>query len=358
MTTYVVRRLLISIPVLFGIILAVFAITRILPGDACQVLLGERANQAACNAFNQAHGLDRPIFDQFVTYVTGLFQGDLGTSFRTSRPVSALLVERIPMTLELSIYALTIATIGGLVLGIVAASRRNSSVDVVVMAGANVGVSIPIFVLGLLLVFVFANLLKDTPFALPPSGRLTPGVSIVPLAERWGLEDQQGPVRIFVDFVSNMYTLNGLLSAQWDIFSDAFRHLILPAIALATIPLAIIARITRSSLLDVLGLDYVRTARAKGVAEGHVLRRHALRNATLPIVTIIGLQIGALLSGAVLTETIFLLPGVGSATVDAIQSHDFAVIQGFVLIIAIGFLMVNLLVDVSYAYLDPRLRPS
>ena len=155
-----------------------------------------------------------------------------------------------------------------------------------------------------------------------------------------------------------MYTLNGLLSAQWDIFTDAFRHLILPAIALATIPLAIIARITRSSLLDVLGLDYVRTARAKGVAEGHVLRRHALRNATLPIVTIIGLQIGALLSGAVLTETIFLLPGVGSATVDAIQSHDFAVIQGFVLIIAIGFLMVNLLVDVSYAYLDPRLRPS
>ena len=211
MTTYVVRRLLISIPVLFGIILAVFAITRILPGDACQVLLGERANQAACNAFNQAHGLDRPILDQFMTYVTGLFQGDLGTSFRTSRPVSALLVERIPMTLELSIYALTIATIGGLVLGIVAASRRNSSVDVVVMAGANVGVSIPIFVLGLLLVFVFANLLKDTPFALPPSGRLTPGVSIVPLAERWGLQDQEGPLRTFVDFVSNMYTLNGLL---------------------------------------------------------------------------------------------------------------------------------------------------
>jgi peptide/nickel transport system permease protein len=205
---------------------------------------------------------------------------------------------------------------------------------------------------------VFANLLKDTPFALPPSGRLSPGVSVVPLAVRWGMEDQTGPIRTIVDFVSNMYTLNGLLSAQWDIFSDAFRHLILPAIALATIPLAIIARITRSSLLDVLGLDYVRTARAKGVAEGSVLRRHALRNAMLPIVTVIGLQIGALLSGAVLTETIFLLPGVGSATVDAIQSHDFAVIQGFVLVIAVGFLVINLLVDVSYAYIDPRLRPS
>ena len=325
MTTYVVRRLLISIPVLFGIILAVFAITRILPGDACQVLLGERANQAACNAFNQAHGLDKPILEQFGTYVTGLFQGDLGTSFRTSRPVSALLVERIPMTLELSIYALTIATIGGLVLG-------------------------------LLLVFVFANLLKDTPFALPPSGRLTPGVSIVPLAERWGLEDQVGPVRTFVDFVSNMYTLNGLLSAQWDIFADAFRHLILPAIALATIPLAIIARITRSSLLDVLGRDYVRTARAKGLNERAVVLRHGARNALLPVVTIIGLQLGALLSGAVLTETVFNLAGVGRTLYEAITGRDYVVIQGFTLAIAVIYVLVNLLVDLSYGILDPRVR--
>jgi peptide/nickel transport system permease protein len=358
MSTYIVRRFLITIPVLFGIVLAVFIVTRILPGSACFALLGERATQAACAAFDAAHGLDKPIPEQFVTYVTSALQGDLGTSFRSSRPVGALLVERIPMTLELGMYALLLATVGGITLGIIAASRRNSTADVVVMAGANVGVSIPIFVLGLLLVFVFANLLKDTPFALPPSGRLSPGVSVVPLAVRWGMEDQTGPIRTIVDFVSNMYTLNGLLSAQWDIFSDAFRHLILPAIALATIPLAIIARITRSSLLDVLGLDYVRTARAKGVAEGSVLRRHALRNAMLPIVTVIGLQIGALLSGAVLTETIFLLPGVGSATVDAIQSHDFAVIQGFVLVIAVGFLVINLLVDVSYAYIDPRLRPS
>jgi ABC-type dipeptide/oligopeptide/nickel transport system permease component len=336
----------------------VFIVTRILPGNACYVLLGERATAAACNAFNQAHGLDRPIPEQFVDYVEGLTRGDLGTSFRSSRPVGNLLIERIPMTVELSIYALLIAISVGILLGVVAAAHRNSAFDVLLMAGANLGVSIPIFVLGLLLVFVFANLLKETPLALPPSGRLTPGVSIVPLAVRWGMQDSSGPLRAIVDFLSNMYTINGLLSAQWHIFWDALRHMILPAVALATIPLAIIARITRSSLLDVLGLDYVRTARAKGVAEGGVLRRHALPNAMLPMVTIIGLQIGGLLSGAVLTETIFLLPGVGSATVEAIQSHDFAVIQGFVLVIAIGFLIVNLLVDISYAYLDPRLRPA
>jgi ABC-type dipeptide/oligopeptide/nickel transport system permease component len=219
-------------------------------------------------------------------------------------------------------------------------------------------VSIPVFVLGLLLAFVFAILLKNTPFALPPSGRLTPGVEIVPLAARWGLGGTQGPIRAVIDFISNIYTLNGLLSAQWGVFVDAFRHMILPAIALGTIPLAIIARITRSSLLDVLGQDYVRTARAKGLTERSVVRLHGLPNAMLPMVTVIGLQVGGLLSGAVLTETIFNLPGVGQATYDAITSHDFAVIEGFVLVIAFLFLVVNLIVDISYAYLDPRLRPS
>jgi ABC-type dipeptide/oligopeptide/nickel transport system permease component len=312
MSTYIFRRLLITIPVLFGIILAVFIVTRILPGSACFALMGERATQAACAAFDAAHGLDRPIPEQFVTYVTSALQGDLGTSFRTSRPVGALLVERIPMTLELGIYALLLATVGGITLGIVAAARRNSSADVLVMAGANVGVSIPIFVLGLLLVFVFANLLKDTPVALPPSGRLSPGVSVVPLAVRWGMEDQTGPIRTIVDFVSNMYTLNGLLSAQWDIFSDAARHLILPGGRAGHDP--------AGDHRPHHALEPARRARPRlrpnrsreGRGEGSVLRRHALRNAMLPIVTVIGLQIGALLSGAVLTETIFLLPGVGS----------------------------------------------
>jgi len=174
----------------------------------------------------------------------------------------------------------------------------------------------------------------------------------------WGLQNTGGPIRAIVDFVSNMYTFNGLLSLQWNVLADALRHLILPAVALGTIPLAIIARITRSSLLEVLGLDYVRTARAKGLAEPAVVRKHGLPNAMLPVVTIVGLQVGGLLAGAVLTETIFNLAGVGRALYDAITSHDFAVIQGFVLVIAIGFLVVNLIVDISYAFLDPRIRLS
>ena len=358
MTTYIVRRLLISIPVLFGVIVLVFVVTRLLPGDPCRILLGERATDAACAAFDHARGLDLPIPDQFVTYLGAVSRGDLGSSFRTSQPVSTLLIERLPMTLELSVFALVFATTVGILLGVVSAYKRNSAIDAITMAGANLGVSIPVFVLGLLLAFVFAILLKGTPLALPPSGRLTPGIEIVPLAARWGLEGTQGPIRAIVDFVSNIYTLNGLLSAQWGVFVDAFRHMILPAIALGTIPLAIIARITRSSLLDVLGQDYVRTARAKGLTERSVVRLHGLPNAMLPMVTVIGLQIGGLLSGAVLTETIFNLPGVGQATYDAITSHDFAVIEGFVLVIAVIFLVVNLIVDISYAYLDPRLRPS
>ncbi|HET9614942.1 MAG TPA: ABC transporter permease, partial [Candidatus Limnocylindrales bacterium] len=233
---------------------------------------------------------------------------------------------------------------------------RNSAVDVVTVAGANVGVSIPIFVLGLLMAYIFAVALKGSPIALPPSGRLSPGITIVPLVQRWGLETMQGPPRAFIDFISNIYTLNALLTAQWSVFGDALRHMILPAFTLATVPLAIIARITRSSLLDVLGLDYIRTARAKGLGDRGVVRRHGLPNAILPVVTIIGIQLGSLFGGAVLTETIFNLAGVGRAVSEAIALRDYAVVQGFVLVIAIGYLLLNLLVDISYAYLDPRVR--
>jgi peptide/nickel transport system permease protein len=358
MAQYIVRRLLITIPVLFGILVLVFVIARLLPGDPCHILLGERANASACAGFNHRYGFDQPILQQFGTYLSNFFHGDLGSSFRTSRSVTSLLVERLPMTVELSIYALLFATSVGILLGVVSAVRRNSTVDVATMAVANLGVSIPVFVLGLLLAFAFAIVLKGTPLALPPSGRLSPGISVVPLAVRWGLQNDNGPLRGIVDFVSNMYTFNALLSAQWSIFFDGLRHMILPAIALGTIPLAIIARITRSSLLDVLGLDYIRTARAKGLAEPSVVRKHGMPNAMLPVVTIVGLQVGGLLSGAVLTETVFNLSGVGKAIFEAIEGHDFAIIQGFTLVVAIGFLLINLLVDVSYAYLDPRIRPS
>jgi peptide/nickel transport system permease protein len=358
MVQYIIRRLLVTIPVLFGILTLVFVIAHVLPGDPCHILLGERANAQACGDFNHRYGFDRPVIDQFVTYLGNFSHGDLGSSFRTSRSVTSLLLERLPMTVELSIYALIFAATVGILLGVTAAVRRNSLVDVGTMMFANLGVSIPVFVLGLLLAFVFAILLKNTPIALPPSGRLSPGISIVPLATRWGLTNDHGFVRGVVDFLSNMYTVNALLSAQWSIFFDGLRHMILPAIALGTIPLAIIARITRSSLLDVLGLDYIRTARAKGLAEPAVVRRHGMPNAMLPVVTIVGLQVGGLLSGAVLTETVFNLAGVGKAVFEAIEGHDFAIIEGFTLVVAIGFLIINLLVDISYAYLDPRIRPS
>jgi ABC-type dipeptide/oligopeptide/nickel transport system permease component len=357
-TTYILRRVLLTIPVLFGILVLVFFLNRVLPGSQCYALLGERATPAQCAAFDHAQGFDRPIPVQFVDYLGKLSHGDLGSSIRNSTPVTTLLIQRLPLTVELSFYALVFAITFGLIFGIVSAYRRNSAIDVVTVAGSNVGVSIPIFVLGLLLAYIFAVQLKGTPFALPPSGRLSPGVSIVPLATRWGLESLQGPPRALLDFISNIYSLNALLTAQWAIFWDALRHMILPAIALGTIPLAIITRITRSSLLDVMGLDYIRTARAKGLGDRSVVRRHGLPNAILPVVTIIGLQLGGLLGGAVLTETIFNLAGVGKAVSEAIAARDYSVVQGFVLVIAVGYLLLNLLVDISYAFLDPRVRLS
>jgi len=356
MIQYIVRRLLASIPVLFGIIGIVFVLARIIPGDPCRSALGERATDQICAAFIARYGLDQPIPIQFLHYLGQVLTGDLGESIQRSRPVMTILMERLPVTAELTIFALLFASFGGIILGLVAAYRRNSPADVVVMVGANFGVSIPVFVLGLILAYVFAVLLKDTPFSLPPSGRLSPGVSVVPIAAAWGMPDLGGPPRAFLDFLSNMYVVNGLLTLNGSLLGDAFRHLLLPAVALGTISLALIARITRSSLLDVLGLDFVRTARAKGVAERSVIFRHGLRNALLPIATVVGLTLGGLLSGAVLTESIFSLPGVGRAVYDAITGRDYIVIQGFTLVIALVYIFVNLLVDVSYAFLDPRIR--
>lgn len=356
MTQYIIRRILVSIPILVAVILVVFVLARVIPGDPCVATLGERATQAQCDAFAARYGLDQPLPVQFFKYAEGIVTGDLGTSIQYRRPVLELVITRLPTTVELSVFALLFAITVGVPLGIISAYRRNSAADAGTMAIANVGVSIPVFVLGLLLAYLFSKVLKDTPFALPPSQRLSPGVRVIPLAKVWGLEDVEGLPRAFLDFVSNIYTLTALITFQWNGLIDAFRHLILPAIALGTIPLAIIARITRSSLLDVMGREYVRTARAKGLADWSVLRRHAFRNALLPIVTIIGLQVGLLLSGAVLTESIFGLAGMGTAVTDAIAARDYVVIQGFTLVIAVMFLTVNLLVDVSYAWLDPRVR--
>jgi peptide/nickel transport system permease protein len=358
MASYIVRRVLISIPVVFAIVLLVFMLARVLPGDPCTATLGERATQEQCRQFAIRYGLNDPLPIQFVNYLGQVASGDLGTSIKFKLPVTDLIIQRLPTTVELSFYALVFAIGVGVPLGILSAWRRNSPVDVGTMLFANIGFSTPVFVLGLMLAYLFAIVLKGTPFALPPSGRLSSGVEIIPLVEVWGLEDLEGLPRAVLDFISGIYTLTGFITLQWEAAADAFKHLILPAIALGTIPLAIIARITRSSLLDVLGLDYIRTARAKGLDERRVVMKHGFRNAILPVVTIIGLQIGILLSGAVLTETIFNLAGVGKTVFDAIEGRDYVVIQGFTLLIAVTFMLVNLIVDVSYAYLDPRVKVS
>ena len=350
--------MLTSIPVLLGIVLLVFILARVIPGDPCTATYGEKATPAICAAFEARYGLDKPIYEQFVIYFGALVQGDLGSSIRFGRPVAAILVERLPVTFELTLVALLFATVVGITLGLISATRRNSPVDVGTMVIANLGVSTPVFVLGLFLAFVFAVLLKDTPLALPPSGRLSPGVTIEPLAQAWGLQGMEGLPRAFLDFISNMYIFNTLLTGQWAALADVLRHLILPAVALGTIPLAIIARMTRSSLLEVLGHDYVRTARAKGLRERAVVVRHGMRNALLPVVTVIGLSLGAFLSGAILTETIFNFTGMGKTLFEAISGRDYIVIQGVTLIVAITYLVVNLVVDISYAFMDPRIRLS
>jgi peptide/nickel transport system permease protein len=355
-TRFLVRRLLVTIPVLFGIVFIVFALARLIPGDPCRAVLGERATDAVCNDFIHRYGLDQPIPVQFGIYLGQLGSGDLGDSIKHSRPVTTLLVERLPTTIELTFWAMLFAILVGIPLGLISAYRHNSPIDVGTMMFANLGVSMPVFVLGLVLAYLFAIVFKDTALSLPPSGRLSSGVDVLPLAQVWHLEGVGGLPRALLDFVSGIYTFSALISGQWGAWWDAFRHLILPAVALGTIPLAIVARITRSSLLEVLGLDYVRTARAKGLRERSVVLRHATRNALLPVVTVIGLQLGALLSGAVLTETVFNLAGVGRTMYEAITGRDYVVIQGFTLMIAVFYVLVNLVVDVSYGYLDPRVR--
>jgi peptide/nickel transport system permease protein len=363
MTQYIIRRVLLSIPTLFGIIAIVFIMARLLPGDPCLAALGERATDAICNAFNERYGLNEPIHIQFLLYIQQVFTGDLGESIRYGRPVTAILIERLPTTIELAVYSLLFASVVGILLGLLSALRRNSRTDVTTMFGAILGVSIPIFVLALLLQFAFAVALPTftedlfgVRIGLPPSGRLSPGLEYQTIPEAWGLEGLEGGLRALLEFVSGVYTFSFLITFQWTQLIDAWQHLILPILALGTISLAIIARITRSSLLEVLGLDYIRTARAKGVADRSVLRKHAFRNAMLPVATIIGLQLGLLLAGAVLTETVFNLTGVGRTIYDAIVGRDYIVVQAMTLVIAIIYLTVNLVVDVSYAFLDPRIR--
>ncbi len=356
MLRFIVRRLILLVPVLLGILFVTFVMTRMIPGDACAVMLGEKYTPEKCAAFRAKYGLNDNLAVQFVRYLGTLGSGDFGTSIRNGRAVTTVISERLPMTVELTVGAMLFASTFGILLGIISALRHNSGVDVATMVGANVGVSMPVFWLGLMLAFLFAIVLKGTPLWLPPSSRLTAGTSMPPLEQAWNLQDLPPFPKFVLALVSNSVVLHSLLIGKLDIFWDAIRHLILPSLAVGTIPLAIIARLTRSSLLEVLGQDYVRTARAKGLRERVVLLRHAMRNALIPIITIIGLQVGGLLSGAVLTETVFSLPGIGTQLVDSIFARDYPVVQGFVVVVALIFASVNIVVDLSYTFLDPRIR--
>jgi peptide/nickel transport system permease protein len=388
MLGFIVRRLLSGIVVLLGVVLLVFVLARVIPGDPCIAAYAEKATPQLCAAFNERYGLNEPLPIQFGIYLgvlnpnrpgiesfladtgvlnalpsfvgggtNGIIHGDLDNSIRFNRPVVDIIVERLPVTFELTLFALLFAVVLGIPLGIVSALRRNSPIDVGTMIGANIGVSTPVFVLGLFLQIVFAVVLRDTFLSLPPSGRLAAGTVPPTIHEAWGIALDGLPATIST-FFSNMYTVNGLLTLNGPLLVDALRHLLLPALAVGTIPLAIIARITRSSLLEVLGLDYIRTARAKGLRERIVVIRHGLRTALLPVVTVIGLSIGTFLSGAVLTETIFNLTGIGRTILEAINGRDYIMIQGITLLVAMVYVIVNLLVDVSYAVLDPRVRLS
>lgn len=357
MTTFILRRIFSSLPVLLGILFVTFTLGRVIPGDPCRAILGEKATDKVCDEFIRRHGLDKPIATQFVIYIGEITRGDLGVSLKYGKPVTDLIVERLPTTVELSLAAMVFSIVIGIPLGIISAVRHNSIVDVGTMLLANIGVSMPVFWLGLMLAYVFALLLKGTPFQLPPSGRLSPGLAAPTFYAAWGWQvPAAGFLSSLLTFFGRLNVLNAILTWRWDVFVDALKHLALPAMAVGTIPLAMIARMTRSSMLDVLGQDYVRTARAKGLPRVEVVLKHALRNALLPLVTIIGLSLGSFLGGAVLTETIFGLSGVGRILYDAITARDYGVVQSFTVVIAVFFVILNLIVDISYVYLDPRVR--
>src|SRR5262245_23762536 len=334
MFKFVVRRLLLLVPVLIGLSLLVFVWIRALPGGPAEALLGERANPEAVQQIREQYGLDRPIYVQYWQYVKRTVRGDLGTSVTTRRAITDELSQGVPATIELTLAALIFAVTLGIPLGFVAAKRYGTWIDSASLFVSLLGVSIPVFFLAIMLKYVFAVQLGW----LPTVGRISATIDL--------------------EHPTNFYLLDSLLAGNLNAFWDTSKHLILPAISLGSIPLAIIARITRAAVLDVQNEDYVRTARAKGLSPGVVGRRHILKNALLPVVTIIGLQMGLLLSGAVLTETVFAFPGMGSWLVDAIKARNYPVLQGGILFIAVIFVLVNLAVDISYAFINPRIRLS
>ena len=355
MFQYILRRLITAIPVLFGILLVTFALGRLIPGDPCRAILGEKATEEVCARFIQEKGLNEPILTQFGIYVSDMARGNLGESFRLGMPVTRLLIERLPTTFELSLAALVVSMIFGIPLGIISAVKHNSWLDVVTMIWANIGVSMPVFWLGLMLAYVFSLLLKDTPFWLPPSGRVSPGIPDDTFYELWGwVVPETGLWSAFLNFTGRLNILNSLLTQNWELLKDSIKHLILPALALGTIPMAIIARMSRSAMLDVLGQDYIRTARAYGIRQYVVIYLYALKNAISPTLAVIGLTFAFALTGTFFVEILFNWPGLGLFTVRSLLNLDYPAIMGMTLFGATGYVLINLIVDLLQAWIDPR----
>ena len=332
MTRYAIGRALTVIPVLIGVSLLVFSFVHMIPGDPALTMLGERATPEKVAEVRARLGLDRPLWEQYVLYMKKAMHGDLGVSIVRGDPVALDLWRRFPATVELAGAAIILATLVGVPAGVVCAVWRNSWLDSLARVGALTGVSMPIFWLGLVLAWIFGVQLG----LLPTGFRLDSETTFRP--------------------VTNFLIVDALLQRNWAVLGDALRHLILPAVALATIPVAVITRMTRASLLEELTRDYVRTAQAKGLSQFNVIMRHGLRNALLPVLTVIGLQTGRLLAGAILTETIFSWPGIGLWVYESIESRDYAIVQGATLFIAVIVVVVNLVTDVLYAVADPRIK--
>jgi peptide/nickel transport system permease protein len=320
------------IPVLLGVSIVVFFMVRAIPGDPAQIMLGQQANQEQVQQVRENMGLDKPIFVQYGLFLKDAIRGDLGDSIVTGRPVTTELMVRLPATFELAAFAMLIAILVGVPVGVISAVRQYSLLDKTTSVLALTGISMPIFWLAMILVVIFGVNLELLPFP----GRLDPTTGITA--------------------ITGLVLVDSLLTLNFAGFWDGLLHLIMPALALGTIPMAVIMRMTRSSMLEVMHEDYVRTARAKGVVPWRVVSKHALRNAMLPTITVIGLQVGLLMGGAIITETIFSWPGIGLYAYNSISTRDYASIQGVVLYGALLFVLVNLIVDVLYAILDPRVR--
>lgn len=332
MASYIIRRLLMLIPVLIGMTIITFSIVHLIPGNPAQVILGEAATQSAIEELERNLGLDKPYAVQYGIYMMDLLQGDLGVSLRTKAPIAKEIWPYIAATFELTFFAMIFAIVVGVNAGILSAWKQNSWFDFLAMVVALIGVSMPVFWLALMEQWIFAQELGW----FPAHGR----------------QDNRDPIEPITYF----YVIDSLIHLDFKRVIATLKHLTLPSIALGTIPMAIIARMTRSSMLEVMKSDYIRTVRAKGSGQIAVIYKHALKNALIPVITVIGLQTGVLLGGAILTETIFSWPGVGRYIFDAISYRDYPVIQSGILVVAFIFVMINLFVDILYTYIDPRIK--